>query len=108
MDWAFWRKLLIVLAIVTSLVVTTHWTDKQGWTRFRSLTLGVVVTVMMLSYRRFFSPAEQAVAAYKLEVHDEADGAGDGYENRWEFTSDGGKRKWRVKLPPGVRPKGDS
>ncbi|HWI66346.1 MAG TPA: hypothetical protein VNT75_31335 [Symbiobacteriaceae bacterium] len=106
MDWTFWRKLLIVVALVASVVITTHYTDKQGWTRFRSLSFGVVVAVCMLYYQRFFSPADQAVAAYKQEAHDEEAASGDG-SNTWEFTSLGGRRKWRVKLPPGVRPKGD-
>lgn len=107
MDWTFWRKLLITLALVGSVVLATHYTDKQGWTRFRSLTFGVVVAVCMLSYQRFFRPADEAVAAYIQEAHDEAQDAGDG-NNTWEFTALGGTRKYRVKLPPGVRPKGDS
>ena len=107
MDWAMVRKVLAVAALVASLVLATHWTDKQGWTRFRSLSLGVVAAVCMLYYQRFFSPTAEAVAAYKQEAHDEEEGSGDG-SNTWEFTSLGGARKWRVKLPPEIRRKGDS
>jgi hypothetical protein len=47
------------------------------------------VAVCMLSYNRFFSPAEQAVAAYRMEVHDEEDGEGRKRRPYFPGVSDG-------------------
>jgi hypothetical protein len=73
-----WYKLLLIGGVFVLLWLVTKWTDRKGWTRFYRMSAWRGAAMFANGYDQYFRPSLKSAEEYKIEIHDEEDGEGDG------------------------------